>query len=312
MPYSEQANIITLQSVQGIGNATLNKLLTKLRELNLSFEDLQAMSADELRQTFSISAKIAQGIASVNWTIGQQLEGQLRQRQMHIITLLDKQYPQRLQERLQNNTPPILYAFGNLALLDEPLLAISGSRNASEQGLAHTANLIKNAVADNYTIVSGNAKGIDTIAHETALEAGGNTIFVMPEGILRARLNNATKEKLKSNLAGGLVLSEFPPNLTWSGRNAMIRNQTILGLSDAVCVIEAGDSGGTLNAGKTALKQGVPLFILDYGKDVPESAVGNAMLINQGGYRLPVTGDLRITLTENMPANQRPQQLDLL
>ena len=83
-----------------------------------------------------------------------------------------------------------------------------------------------------------------------------------------------------------VVVSEFPPNLPWSVQNAMQRNRTICGLVNALIVIEAGTTGGTWEAGLSALRLGVPLFVLDYSDPAP-SGMGNPALLRKGGQALP-------------------------
>jgi DNA processing protein len=83
-----------------------------------------------------------------------------------------------------------------------------------------------------------------------------------------------------------VVMSQFPPHQPWQVSNAMKRNATAICLSEAFCVIESGDeTGGTWQAGLTALKHNVPLYVLDYD-DPPESALGNQKLIQKGGVSI--------------------------
>ena len=82
-----------------------------------------------------------------------------------------------------------------------------------------------------------------------------------------------------------LVISEFFPNDKWRASRAMQRNQTIIGLSDALLVVEAGETGGSLDAGMKAMNMGRTLFVPFY-QDVPESALGNTVLLSKGAKRL--------------------------
>jgi DNA processing protein len=108
--------------------------------------------------------------------------------------------------------------------------------------------------------------------------------LVLPEGILQFRPKPSIAELLTEE--NGVVVSEFPPKLPWSVSSAMQRNRTICGLVQALIVIEAGTSGGTWEAGQTALSLGIPLFVLDYPNPAP-SGQGNPLLLRKGGRPLP-------------------------
>ena len=123
-------------------------------------------------------------------------------------------------------------------------------------------------------------------AHSAALEAGGGTVFVVVDGILRFRAKADVQDYL--NAENHIVISQFPTNLTWIGRNAMKRNATIIGMSDAMILVESGSSGGTYSAGTEALKRQHPLFVVDFARPGP-SAEANPFFIQRGG--VPVRGN---------------------
>ena len=111
-------------------------------------------------------------------------------------------------------------------------------------------------------VVSGYAKGVDTEAHLSALTAGGSTVAVLAEGIADFRLKQSYGGLPDGALNRLLVISQFPPRQRWTAGAAMTRNQVIVGLGDAVVVVEAGAGGGTLRAGETALQTGKQLWVL--------------------------------------------------
>lgn len=191
----------------------------------------------------------------------------------------DYGYPERSRCALGRSAPGILYCWGNLSLLNKPAVGWCGSRHASEQGIAFTEDTVEQAVERGITVVSGAAKGIDTAAHRTALAGGGTTIVVAPEGLLNFRLRSEVKDL--ATPSNTLILSEFQPNARWSAANAMTRNHTIIGLSNALIVVESGLQGGTFEAGQFALKTRVPLFVAEYAQP-SERAVGNAYFIQRG------------------------------
>jgi predicted Rossmann fold nucleotide-binding protein DprA/Smf involved in DNA uptake len=132
-------------------------------------------------------------------------------------------------------------------------------------------------------VVSGYAAGVDLAAHRAALEAGGVTTVVLAEGIVHFRAKREIKGLLGDD--NYVVVSEYSPRLPWNARQAMQRNNTIIGLSDALIVIESGATGGTRACGEAAMQLGRPLFVADYA--VPaNSAEGNKVFLDRGATAL--------------------------
>ena len=161
-----------------------------------------------------------------------------------VINLHDAAYPERLKRVLGKLAPPILAIWGNLRLLDTAgrrLVWLAPRLRARHRFHGRHG---EQAVEREITVVSGAAKGIDTAAHRTALASGGSTIVVAPEGILNFRLRSEIKEL--ASAANTLIMSEFQPNTRWFTANTMTRNHTLIGLSNALIVVESGLRGGTL------------------------------------------------------------------
>jgi len=195
----------------------------------------------------------------------------------------DDDYPKALNG--STAPPPVLYVLGKSHRLNRTGLGICGSRNASPKGLAFAKAFGRAAAEIEAVEVSGYAKGVDTNAHLGSLEAGGETIVVLAEGIFHFRLKRILRAL--GDIEGRLtVISEFPVTRPWRVHSAMARNQTICALSAALVVVEAGSTGGTLDAGKKCLSQGKPLLVVQYG-DQAATPEGNQELIKRGG--LPVT-----------------------
>lgn len=153
-----------------------------------------------------------------------------------------------------------------------------------EKPIAIDGQSLRGAKGNTLLIVSGHAAGVDETTHFAALDAGGQTALVLPEGILQFRARKSLTPLMTED--NSVIVSEFSPKLPWSVSNAMQRNRTICGLVHAMVVVEAGTTGGTWEAGLSALKLGVPLFVLDYSDPAP-SAGGNPGLIKKGGIPLP-------------------------
>lgn len=192
-------------------------------------------------------------------------------------------YPAAAARLLGSKAPVALYCLGNLSLLNRPAVGFCGSRKASARGLAVADDCARQLVKEGFVVVSGYAAGVDYAAHKAALDAGGQTIMVLPEGLDHFRIRKTLVEDWDWNRV--LVVSQFPLSAGWKAYRAMERNNLIIALSRAMIVIEAGSTGGTLHAGKSTLKMGLPLFVIEYG-DMKSAAPGNHELIQLGG--LPV------------------------
>jgi DNA processing protein len=147
----------------------------------------------------------------------------------------------------------------------------------------------------NVVIVAGYAAGVDQAAHRAALRSGGETIAVLAEGILNF--------SVRTSLAGdwdwnrSLVVSQYLPNARWAIAKAMQRNRTIIGLSRALVVIEARLTGGTYEAGQSALALQMPLFAPIY-ESIEATAPGNQVLISRGAVPImksKSTGRAKVT-----------------
>lgn len=197
----------------------------------------------------------------------------------------DEAYPQRLRSILTDGLlpPPDLWLLGNLELLNSKGVGFCGSRSASETSLNIAADCASQLSEQKLAVISGYAPGVDMASHEAALRSGGHTIIVLPEGIDQFRIKKALKEIWDWSRV--LVCSYFPRNAVWRVDRAMDRNKAIVGLSDAVIVLEARDKGGTLNAGFRALEMQKPLFVVFF-KEKTEGREGNAQLIDHGGIPL--------------------------
>ena len=170
----------------------------------------------------------------------------------NFITINDDIYPECLKEI--SNPPLKLYYKGNLDLLkDERLIAVVGTRNPSSYGKLCCEYMVKKMTSANITIVSGFAKGIDSIAHKTSLLAGGKTIAVIASGldIVYPASNLSLYREIEEK---GLILSEYEAGVKPFKSNFPQRNRIIAGLSKGTIVVESKDRGGSLITADLALE----------------------------------------------------------
>ena len=274
MNWSDEENITTiyrLLNVKGFGVAQTNKLLWSFYKKINSSSQFESAISDALQtedaESFKTSYKLFRHDPYV----------------CYVSVLDENKYPNRLRDTLRQNTPTILSCIGNLELLHKKSVGFSGSRKVSDKGLWITRDCASQLSEKDICIISGYASGVDLEAHKTALEHGGSTIIVLPEGISSFHIRNELKSVWDWNRI--LVISEFKPEDRWLAARAMRRNQTIIGLSDAMLVIEAGETGGSLDAGMRTINYGKSLFVPLYG-EFPKSALGNNELLRMGANKL--------------------------
>lgn len=263
--------IYSFMKVKGIGVTRTNKeLLTYMQQLGSMWklEDwlLSVLSADQKEEYYS-QYETVEGL-------------KIKSHDVRFNTVLDQSYPVNLKSLLKLNTPPVLSMIGNINLLSNRTVGFSGSRKVSEKGVAITKDCVEQLSQEkDISIVSGYAQGVDKEAHYTALASGGSTIIILPNGISSFYVRQELKDVWDWDRV--LVISEYLPKDKWSVSRAMNRNNTIIGLSDIMVVVEAGLTGGSLEAGLRTLEDNKPLYVPLYS-DYPESALGNKVLLERG------------------------------
>lgn len=258
--------------VKGIGTVQTNRLLLSIKGRQSSIEieqQIRTVLNDSQKKDFDNESIV--------------IDNSKSKFPIDFVSLLDNNYPDDLKRYLSTNTPSVLSYIGNLNLLNKKKVGFSGSRKVSDKGIAITKDCVEQLSEKDICIVSGYAAGVDHIAHYTAIEQGASTIIVLPEGIESFRIKKEFKDIWDWDRI--LVLSEFMPDDKWTASRAMLRNNTIIGLSDIVVVVEAGETGGSLDAGLKTIERGKYLFVPQYGV-VPDSALGNNLLINRGAFSI--------------------------
>lgn len=172
-------------------------------------------------------------------------------------------YREHLSETEKKHSPKQLFIEGNKDLLYlKRRVSVVGSRKASKEGLIRAKIVAQALVRQDIIVVSGLAAGIDTIAHQTAIEEGGNTIAVLgtPLDKTYPKQNSELLQKIKRE---HLAISQFPIGYPSLPKNFPIRNRTMALISDATIIIEAGEKSGTRHQGWEALRLGREVYILD-------------------------------------------------
>ena len=275
---------IALKSIEGVGNITFPALVDKFGSLPAIF----AAPVSHLKEIRGISKEIATAITGFrDWDkVKEELE-LIDKNKINIITYQDDFYPAKLMNIYDR--PPFLYVRGNLNK-DDINIAVVGSRQASTYGKYTTEKISRELALKGLTIVSGMARGIDSVAHRGALTAHGRTIAVLGSG-LDVIYPPENKILFADIIQNGAVISEFPLGTPPRSANFPTRNRIISGMSYGVVIVEAGEKSGSLITARLALEQGREVFAVPGSIDAAGSR-GTNKLIKQGAKLIENTDDI--------------------
>jgi len=264
-----------ISQLNGYGPAALRKLIQS--DLPLSIEEIPDLL--NINNTDDIKDSISKGLEmwerSVNSGIG-------------ILSPLDHAYPDRF--RQLPDLPPLISFKGDLHCLQEPTVAIIGSRDASPYAMKAGPRLAKYFVEAGFTIISGLAKGCDALAHRTAVEHHASTVAITPSGlplIYPAEHRSLADAIMENN---GLLISEQPYNKVPRAGDFVQRDRLQSALSLGLAVIETKVGGGTMHTVRFAKAQQKPVACLYPQVDLPD---GNALIVREfNGIKLQDRNDI--------------------
>lgn len=216
----------------------------------------------------------------------------------HIITLQSPQYPAALKEL--SDPPPLLYVMGNLDLLNEPQVAIVGSRRPTPQARRLAQEMAMDLSRKGLVITSGMALGIDAAAHQGALGSYGSTIAVLGTGVdvVYPRSHGDLYQAIAMQ---GAIVSEFPLGTTPKPGHFPRRNRIISGLSVGVLVVEAALNSGSLISARLAAEQGREVFAVP-GSVLNPLSRGCHKLIKEGAVLVESAEDILVELQSYLRA----------
>jgi DNA processing protein len=241
-----------------------------------------------------LTAKL--GVVQQGRAFAREME-RLQTTEIRMMTLGDADYPQAL--RWIPEPPPVLYIWGTLRPEDTLALAVVGSRKPSPYGQLTVQRLSVELAQYGFTVVSGLARGIDSLAHQGVLRAGGRTIAVLGSGI-NVVYPPEHRRLYEAISVQGAVVSEFPFDTKPDRWNFPRRNRIISGLTLGTLVVEASDQSGSLHTARHALEQGREVFAVPGRIDVPSSR-GTNNLIKRGAKLVEGIDDI----LEELPAAVR-------
>lgn len=301
-----------LTGVKGIGPARLRRLIEMFGNARAAwYADVRALADAGLERRARNAL-----IEARNRADPAEEARKLRSLNVALVTLGDEAYPARLRDI--TDAPPVLFVRGDLPLAGQPAIAVVGTRGATPYGRQATEKLAGDLARAGAVIVSGLARGIDAVAHQAALSAGGLTVAVLGSGL--DRVYPSEHRGLADRIVGrGAVISEFPLGEPPDAGNFPRRNRIISGMVDGVLVIEADLASGALITVDFALEQGRDVYAVPGSIFSPMSR-GAITLIKEGAK--PVTSaddileELRLEggdpLTPTLPLPETDEESRLL
>ena len=272
----ETISLIAFNLMPGIGNVTTKKLIDHFRSAEVALN----ASYRELSKVVGITSSLVRKIVEERDKLPLEKELELIDKHScELITINNDAYPPLL--RNIYDPPNVLYVKGNLPSPESSAFAIVGTRGATSYGLNTCRELSQQLASRGITIVSGLATGVDTFAHQGALDAGGHTIAVMGNGL--SRVYPAENIDLANQIveSSGALISEYPMEMAPLGKNFPPRNRIISGISIGVLVVEATEFSGSLITARHAAEQGRDVFAVP-GDIRSAASKGTNRLIDEG------------------------------
>ena len=312
IPAHSIPDILAATAVPGMGRIGVRRLLDRFGNVGYA----RRASDRELQQIGlkrDVIRALRNGVATFEPAEEIARAGELN---VELLPAHDERYPRGL--RGLHDAPPLLYVKGALKARDALSVALVGSRRASVYGRLMTERLAADLARAGFTVVSGFARGVDTVAHEAALKAGGRTIGVLGSGLanIYPRENADLADRLEEQ---GALISELPLGTTPSPANFPPRNRLIAALSLGVVVIEASKRSGALITARMAGELGRDVFAVPGDVNRPQTR-GTHSLIKDGAGLVESVDDViealgplpqPLRIAEDEPPVENPRALAL-
>ena len=270
--------------IKGIGAVRLQGLISHFGDLESAWKAAPADLAEA-----KLGLKVIERVIQARETVDlEKLWEKIEKKGIKILTWQDENYPQRLKEIDQ--PPPVLYIRGEYLSDDLFAVAIVGTRRVTPYGRQITEEISAFLAANGLTVISGLARGVDAVAHQAALRAGGRTIAILGSGVdkIYPPEHRGLADQIMER---GAVISDYAPGTPPDASNFPPRNRIISGLSLAVVVVEAGETSGALITAEFAAEQGREVFAVPGSILAPQSK-GTNKLIQRGALPLLSANDL--------------------
>lgn len=276
----------------------MNLIIQFYHDKKMSITDFFALSDESLKNNFHLTEQQQNDVRKLQLSLANYafMAESLQNNGIEVIPVISPEYSKTLKENMKKSAPPVLYIKGNKKIMQEKSIAIVGSRDASEVALNFTDNIAKQAGKEWKIVVSGFAKGVDKQALDSSVACKGQSIIVLPQGIMT--FESGFKTYYKQIIDGDvLVLSTFHPKAGWAKELAMARNPIIYGLAKEIYVAESKPSinrqgketkGGTYAGVMDGLKKGRTVYVRQ--PDISEKN-DNHFLIQSGAIPVDFNGN---------------------
>jgi len=294
-------DLLRLYSIPGIGSSRFRKLLNVLgtpkNVLSAGIQRLISVPGIEK----STALRIKNGVDES--TISQHFK-YLKKHHINVIPVWDPGYPEILKKIY--DPPSVLFIAGTINKQDDQSLAVVGTRDPSVYGRNVTEMITKELIRNGFTIISGLARGVDTMAHQTAIKNGGRTIAVLGSGmdILYPPENKRLANQISK---AGAVISEYPLGTIPDPGNFPRRNRIVSGLSLGVLVTEAGQKSGALLTAYEALEQNREVFAIP-GQITSQNSLGTNRLIKEGAKLVQNADDILHELDSKIKVKKKDME----
>lgn len=282
--------IIALHSVDGLGAIRLRRILDYFHDPKLAWSKSTDVELKNLGVPENVIALLHHARKSLD---PERYYQAIIDSQIKILTINDSNYPESL--KLIYNPPAVLYYRGEIKEKDKNAIGIVGTRKISGYGRTVTQKFSHDLALSGFTIVSGLAKGVDTIAHYAAIHASGRTLAVLGGGL--NQIFPSENMGLAKNISDGFgaVISEYPPDASSLPGNFPQRNRIIAALSKGVVVTEAAEDSGSMITARLALEYGKEVYAIP-GPVTSELSRGPSNLIKEGAKLAFSADDILIEL----------------
>lgn len=279
LPFSELCALRFLLTIEGIGPVKINNL----QKVFPSFQSILDAPSQLLMKTGGLHETITRRIfenrnhlEELSRTIGKELEA-LKKTGATLITVWDDDYPFLLRNIYA--PPPILYVAGEISAENDNTIAVVGTRTPSQYGKMQAEKISSQLAESGFTVISGLARGIDSIAHQAAVQSGGKTIAVIGSGFghIYPKENIPLADAIRKS---GAVVTTHPYFEKAVAMNFPARNRVISGLSRGTVIVESGIKGGALQTASFALEQNREVFAIPGNLGSRQSEGTNALIKN--------------------------------
>lgn len=296
--------IINLLNVPKIGPQKVLSIISKFDDSTNWFE----LSEKQLCSVDGIDQKSAKSIISyTDFDFGKRVCDNTLSLNIDITFFKDKQYPKILKKIY--DPPVLLFSKGKTIKPEEDSIAIVGTRSATEYGKKVTQMLASELSSSNISVVSGLARGIDTVAHKSTVSNGGRTIAVLGNGL--DTIYPAENRKLAESIVeNGTIISEFSIGTKPEAGNFPRRNRIISGLCHGIIVVEAGNRSGAILTALNAIDQNREVFAVP-GRIYDKNSLGCIRLIRNGAIPIKSGKDVLVNIENKLYNPIKPRQNEL-